>query len=290
MVPVKKLLFPTDFSANATHALRHAIQLAGFSEGEIVVQHVVSDYFEQHKHWATLFDVHELQKHMDGYVATEVAKALPTDADGIRVRQVISKGKPADEIAALAEREMVDVVVMGSARGVTTNKVMRLTSRPVLAVSTDTTSSDDSHVSKVERILVATDFSEHSKRVVQYAFELKRAFGATIYLMYVIEPRKAIEFGINQDHYFDATEKMREWAMNQLINLTPDEFVNGPRVVRIVENGSPSERIAEVAQQIRADLTVLGTHEHSVLHQHVLGTTADRLLATISNPVLTLKI
>ena len=31
---------------------------------------------------------------------------------------------------------------------------------------------------KIRRILVATDFSEHSKRVVQYAFDLKRIFNS----------------------------------------------------------------------------------------------------------------
>jgi Universal stress protein family len=35
-------------------------------------------------------------------------------------------------------------------------------------------------VALLTKILVATDFSEHSKRVVEYAFDLKRIFGATM--------------------------------------------------------------------------------------------------------------
>ena len=54
MVSFKKILFPTDFSANAHHALSHAVQLADFHQGELIVQHVVTDYFEKHTHWATL--------------------------------------------------------------------------------------------------------------------------------------------------------------------------------------------------------------------------------------------
>jgi nucleotide-binding universal stress UspA family protein len=227
---------------------------------------------------------------MDCYVEAEMAKALPKDVSGITIRPVISKGKPADEIAALAEKEMVDFVVMGSARGVVTGKVIRLTNRPVLAVSSKPGEHDDTKLGKVKRILVATDFSEHSKRVVQYAFDLKRVFGAAIYMMYVIETPKAIEFGIKQGHLANATEKMRAWATNQLINLTPDEFINDPSLVRIVEDGSASDRIAAVASEIGADLTILGTHEYSAVHKHLLGTTTDRLLSTIAAPILTVKL
>jgi nucleotide-binding universal stress UspA family protein len=291
MVTFKKILFPTDFSPNANHALRHAIQLADFHKGELIVLHVVSDYFEKHSHWATLFDIHELQKYMDGYVDAEMAKALsPGDAADITVRRVISKGKPAEEIAALAEKELVDCVVMGSAKGVTTGKVIRLTNRPVLAVSAAVGVSDELKPVKVERILVATDFSEHSKRVVQYAFDMKRTFAASIYMLYVIETPKAIEFGIRQGHFTDTIEKMKEWALNSLVNLTPDEFINDPTVVRIVEQGAPSDRIAEVAREIRADLTILGTHEYGSMHKYVLGTTTGKLLAKTAVPVLTLKL
>jgi len=73
---------------------------------------------------------------------------------------------------------------MSSAKGVITNKVIRMTTRPVLAVSAAQSNIDEVGLHK---ILVATDFPEHSKRVVEYAFDLKRIFVATIYMLYVIE-------------------------------------------------------------------------------------------------------
>jgi len=167
MVSLKKILFPTDFSANAHHALLHALQLADFHKGELIVQHVVPDYFEKHSHWATLFDIHGMQKYMDGYVDMEMARVLPAGTSDIITRRVICKGKPAEEIAALAEKELVDCVVMGSAKGATTGKVIRLTSRPVLAVSARDDLRGGEQLGKVRKILVATDFSVHSKKVVQ---------------------------------------------------------------------------------------------------------------------------
>ena len=290
MIAFKKILFPTDFSPNADKALAHAIRLADFDDGEVIVQHVVGNYFERHPHWSTLFDIHEVQKFMDGYVSAHMTQILPKDAGNVRIRKVISKGKPADEIAALAEREMADLVVMGSAKGVITNKVIRLTNRPVLAVSANQLSVEEVGLHKLTKILVATDFSEHSKRVVQYAFDLKRVFDATLYMVYVVETTHAIEWAIRQGHFAGGMDKMREWAGHQLLNLTPDEFIKDPRVIRLVESGSPGDTIAEVAFEIGADLTILGTHEYGTIHQHLLGTTTDKLLTKTTTPVLTVKL
>lgn len=290
MVAFKKILFPTDFSANADHALGHAIRLADFEGGEVIVQHVVSDYFEKHPHWATLFDIHEMQKYMQCYVDSQMKKVLTNDPGNVRVRTEVSKGKPAEEIAALAERELVDLVVMGSAKGVVTNKVIRLTNRPVMAVSATQPASEEVGLHKLTKILVATDFSLHSKRVVEYAFDLKRIFDATIYMLYVIETGHAIEWAIRQGHFVHALDKMREWAGHQLVNLTPDEFVNDPTVIRLVEEGHPGETIADVAYEVGADLTILGTHEYGTVHQHLIGSTTDKLLSKTSTPVLTVKL
>jgi nucleotide-binding universal stress UspA family protein len=290
MVAFKKILFPTDFSPNADHALAHAIRLANFDGGEVIVQHVVSNYFEKHPHWATLFDLHEMQKYMSGYVDAHMKNVLPKETGSVRIRTEVSKGKAAEEIAALAEREFVDLVVMGSAKGVITNKVIRMTNRPVLAVSATQPNPGEVGLHKVAKILVATDFSAHSKRVVEYAFDLKRIFDATIYMLYVIETTHAIEWAIRQSHFVHAWDKMREWAGNQLINLTPDEYINDPGVIRLVEQGSPGDTIADVAFEVGADLTILGTHEYGVVHKHLIGTTTDKLLSKTSTPILTVKL
>src|SRR5215475_6455795 len=290
MVAFKKILFPTDFSTNAHRALAHAIRLADFDGGEVIVQHVVSNYFEMYPHWATLFDVHEMQKYMETYVDSHMKNVLSADHGNVRIRTVISKGKPAEEIAALAEHELVDLVIMGSAKGVVTNKVIRLTNRPVMAVSAVQPDPNETGLGKLTKIVVATDFSEHSKRVIEYAFDLKRIFGATIYMLYVIETGHAVEWAIRQGHFVHALDKMREWASHQLLNMTPDEFVNDPTVIWLVEEGASGDTIADVAFEVGADLMILGTHEYGAVHQHLIGTTTDKLLSRTSTLILMVKL
>jgi nucleotide-binding universal stress UspA family protein len=288
MGPYQKVLFPTDYSRNSEHAFAHAVRLTEFQKGELIIQHVVNDYFERTPHWVTLFDVRQLHLHLDAFAEQEMTKTLASVGENIKVRSVISRGKTAEEIVALAEKEHVDLVVMGSAAGNITNAVIRATNRPVLAISSHMETSTLS--GSAGRILVATDFSEHSKKVVRYAFELKKAFDATIYLLYVIETTKAVEFALKQGHYTDATPRMEEWARNQLLNLVPDEFLDDPKVIRLVETGNASERIAAAAREIGVDLTVLGTHEYGTMHRHLLGTTTDKFLSSMESPLLAVKV
>src|ERR1051325_3251605 len=111
---LKTVLFPTDFSTNSTNALLHAMQLTRF-RGDLIVQHVVGNYFDRHRHWTTLFDVHELQKHLDFFIEEEMSRTLAQLGESISVRGVISKGNPAKEIAPLAKKDLVAPFVMGSA-------------------------------------------------------------------------------------------------------------------------------------------------------------------------------
>src|SRR5206468_12528688 len=91
-----KILFPTDFSKTANHALENALCLTGVRE--VIVQHVVRTYFEKHSHWSTLFDIHEMQKFMDIYIESEMAKVHSRGQGGVSYRSVISEGKPAQQI------------------------------------------------------------------------------------------------------------------------------------------------------------------------------------------------
>jgi nucleotide-binding universal stress UspA family protein len=280
-----KLLFPTDFSEAANHALENALCLTGVRE--VIVQHVVSSYFEKHPHWSTLFDIHEMQKYMDMYIETEMAK-VPIRAEGsIRYRTVISEGKPASQITEVAEKEKVDLIVMGPAHGVITGSVIRAANRPVLAIP-----HSDSllrPLQAISRILVTTDLSPYSKMVVDYAFRLRQFINCDLILLYVIELSSGIKFGVRQGYFSDAVSKARSWAILQLENLTPAQFVNDNSVHRLVEEGEVSAKITECADVYDVNLVIVGSHGYSPVEKYFLGTTTDKLLTKLSRPVLVVK-
>jgi nucleotide-binding universal stress UspA family protein len=287
MAAFAKILFPTDFSKGADHALENVMSLPGVRE--VIVQHVVSTYFEKHSHWTTLFDIHEMQKYMEMYIETEMAKIRPQRPnDTVSYRTVVSEGKPAHQIIELADKERVDVIVMGPAKGVVTGSVIRASSHPVFAIPQS--GNEMRPLQKPAKMLVTTDCSPQSKRVVDYAFELKRLFDCELFLLYAIELTSAIKFGIRQGYFTDATSKLRKWAENQLENLTPHQYVNDTSVHRLVEEGPASEKILECADAYDVDLLVMGAHGYGPVQKHFVGTTTDKVLAKVSAPLLTVKI
>jgi nucleotide-binding universal stress UspA family protein len=286
MTGFSKILFPTDFSESANHALENALCLTGVRD--VIVQHVVSTYFEKHPHWATLFDIHEMQKFMDMYIETEMSKVASQAQGGISYRTVISEGKPAQQIVELAEKEKVDLIIMGPSRGVITGQVIRASSRPVLAIPES--DSQLRPLQKISRILVTTDCSPYSKTVVDYAFKVKQLIDCELFLLYVIELSAAIKFGLHQGYFVDAVSKMRTWAKNQLVNLTPYPFVKDNSVHWLVEEGPVSDKIAQCADAYDVNLVILGAHGYGPVEKHFVGTTTNKVMTKVSQPMLTVKI
>jgi nucleotide-binding universal stress UspA family protein len=289
MKKITKILFPTDFSETANHALRHALGLVEQQNAELIVQHVVDDYFGPHTHWASLFDVHELQKELDFHIETEMQKEVPRST-GMKLRPIISKGKPELEIVKLAEKEKPDLIVMGPAKSAVTNRVMGQAKQPVLAVPLR---SGPMRPDGVHRILVTTDFSDGSKRVLEYAFDLKDQTGSELYLLYVIETGAAMYFGVQQGTFLegrkDTIAKMSEWAQNMLLNVTPQKYVKDSSVHRLVRVGAAADVISTVAKEFDVDVVVVGTREHGAAHQYLIGSTADKILRKVDAPVLTVR-
>jgi nucleotide-binding universal stress UspA family protein len=290
MKKIQKILFPTDFSETANHALGHALLLAEQHDAEVIVQHVVDDYFGPHTHWASLFDVHELQKDLDRHIETEMQKVIPKSSTGLKLRPVISKGKPDLEIVKLADKENPDLIVMGPAASAVTNRVIGHAKQPVFAVPLK---SSQTQPSAIRRILVTTDFSEGSKRVLEYAFDLKDLVGGELYLLHAIETSAAMYFGIQQGTFLDGRKdtiaKMEEWAKNWLLNVTPQKYVKDSSVHHVVRVGKVADVISTVVKDFNADIVIVGTREHGATHQYLIGSTADKILRRIDTPLLTVR-
>jgi nucleotide-binding universal stress UspA family protein len=225
---------------------------------------------------------------MDMYIETEMAKVPSQAQGGISYQSVISEGKPAQQIVELGDKEKVDLIVMGPARGVITGQVIRASSRPVLSIPES--DSQLRPLQKISKILVTTDCSPYSKAVVDYAFQLKQLIECELFLLYVIELSAGIKFGLRQGYFVDAVSKMRTWAKNQLENLTPFQFVKDNSVHWLVEEGPVSDKIAECADAYDVNLVILGAHGYGPVEKHFVGTITNKVLTKVSRPILTVKI
>jgi len=133
-------------------------------------------------------------------------------------------------------------------------------------------------------ILFATDFSGASKMAFGVASALARDYKARMIVVHVIEP---IRMGFSEFAAYVGPEEDKGQAMTQLQAIKPPS----PMVTleyRLLE-GEPATVIVETAQEIEADLIVMGTHGRSGLTRLVMGSVAEDVLRRAPCPVLTLR-
>jgi len=142
---------------------------------------------------------------------------------------------------------------------------------------------------RLRTIVAAVDFSECSDRALEAAIDLARSFGATLHVVhafdlpvpmfnpyavsvpvaYVTEAREAASRKLEQ-----AVEKVRAEGIEVHGHL--GEIPAAPAIVR-------------VADDLSADLIVIGTRGHTGIKHALLGSVAERTVRTAPCSVLTVK-
>lgn len=134
-------------------------------------------------------------------------------------------------------------------------------------------------MSRLNKILVPTDFSEHSEHAVDYACSLAMATSdpkTQIHLIHVIGDSR----GNNGQ-----TDKIRA-RLEKLGGLVDAESELEFETVREVIPGEPSQVITNYASEKDVDMIVMGTHGRTGLSHFALGSVAERVVRTAVCPVL----
>jgi nucleotide-binding universal stress UspA family protein len=136
----------------------------------------------------------------------------------------------------------------------------------------------------IRTILHPTDFSQRSQCALALACALARDYGARLIALHVAEvPTLAYGEGVVPPH----PEELRATAQEELDQLVvPYETV---RAERRLEEGDAVTEVLRVAQEVSADLIVLGTHGRSGLARLLMGSVAEQIVRKAACPVLTVK-
>src|SRR4030095_14338283 len=81
----------------------------------------------------------------------------------------------------------------------------------------------------------------------------------------------------------------RRWSGQQLRRLTNQAKKAGVRAVGLLLEGDPAPQITRATRSKRADLLVVGTHGRTGLTKFLVGSVANRVVATASCPVVTVR-
>ena len=143
---------------------------------------------------------------------------------------------------------------------------------------------------RVRRIVCAVDFSEFSDYALTYATEFANVFGAELHLIHVLElpfmPTYAMAGLPELSVPTDQLEEQARQHMDELTKKTQAEHANVTGVVRI---GSAFLEIIRYAQELSADLVVVGTHGRTGLTHMIIGSVAEKVVRKAPCPVLSVK-
>jgi nucleotide-binding universal stress UspA family protein len=137
----------------------------------------------------------------------------------------------------------------------------------------------------IKRILLATDFSGCAEQALEYAAFLGNACHAPVEILYVVEvlpdmsPNDA-----TAESYFDLCRKQAEKPLDELVERLTSMGVTARWRLRL---GIPSRQINLAAEELDADLVILGACGRTDLIDVLLGSTAQRVVQGAPCPVLT---
>ena len=141
---------------------------------------------------------------------------------------------------------------------------------------------------QLNRILLPTDFSDHSLQAGHYAVELAKRFEAQIHLLHVIEspmlampsPGAPLPESVLSDLEGNAKKQLQNWLATELKPI---------RVTRQTLYGTPFVEIVRYSKDQQIDLIVLGTHGLSGLTHALIGSVAEKVVRKAPCPVLTVR-
>ncbi len=140
---------------------------------------------------------------------------------------------------------------------------------------------------KLKRILVPVDFSDCSKKALQYAIPFAKQFGAEIVLLYVVQPYRPVPEMTNVDWDLIAAN-MREGGESELAKLRIS-ITDDVKVRTELRVGRPDLQIVNAADELDADLILLSTHGRTGLGRVFLGSVAEHVTRYAHCPVLTVR-
>lgn len=297
MLNVRKVLYPTDFSACARSALDDAIFWAQEFGAELHMLHALvlhqADPANPDKQFPGQRELMQSLHEVAGSQLAHLA-GLPMST-GVRIVEETQPGYSAAEVVLDHALEIgADLIVMGThgRRAVTrfllgsvADRVVRHSRCPVLTIRSG---EERESLRAVRRILVPVDFSDHSREALETGRELASKFAADLLVMHVVELYTLPSF-YGPSMIATDTDALRERALAELEDLLQNG--RGPDVpteVRVVY-GRPSEKIVETAKDERAGLIVIPSLGLTGLNHVLLGSTAEQVLRRAPCPVLTLK-
>jgi nucleotide-binding universal stress UspA family protein len=147
-------------------------------------------------------------------------------------------------------------------------------------------------MSNFQTIIVPYDFSEHARAALDTAVDLARRLESDLHLLHVVQLVAYTYPGLQGLALAPQPDlaQVRDGATASLREIAAGiEGAPGKVQAHVVEGATIVEMIRQAAEDLGADLIVMGTHGRTGIAQVFLGSVAERTLRIAPCPVLTVQ-
>lgn len=276
---MKRILVPTDFSEEAEHALKLAVQLAKKNDGEIFLMNMLDLPFRATTA-VTDSKGGELPEAMFfmRLAHQRFSKLLEEDfLKGVKVTDTVEFRSAFDGIIDGVKKHNIDLIVMGSSGasgvkeifiGSNTEKVVRNSEIPVLVIK------DEIPDFEVKDFVFATDFMPHGKDAFLRALRFTESYGAHMHLVYINTPSK-----------FRTTKEVEARYAEFLKGVTYKNITTDIYNDQSIEKG-----IMNYTDKMHAQLMGIATTGRKGLAHLLNGSISEDLVNHSAKPVITFKV
>ncbi|WP_438015964.1 universal stress protein [Sorangium sp. So ce315] len=143
----------------------------------------------------------------------------------------------------------------------------------------------------MKTLLLAHDFDETSELALDTAIELARKLSAKIVVAHVYSmPVYTFPEGSSLIPSAEDAARLAEAAQRSLDQvLERRRSTQGVVISGVLRAGVPDEEICRLADEIGADMIVIGTHARGAVARALIGSVAQRVVRAAKVPVLTVR-
>ncbi len=150
-------------------------------------------------------------------------------------------------------------------------------------------------IHEIKKVVTPVDFSDNSKLIAESAGYLAGKFNASMYLVFIVQNFEDYSgFFVPQMTLPTLEGELAESAEVKMASFCGEmvEYCKNAGVKELnykVFMGDVGEKIVEYANEIEADLIVMGTHGYKGLEKIMFGSVADKVVRAANCPVMTIN-
>jgi len=236
---------------------------------------------------------HELYRSLELDMREEgkrlLQRAVTLLSDGVGpVESRLELGSPAEVIVSTAQRERIDLIIMG-ARGLTPTKefVFGSVSHGVVTHAPGAVLTVPAPMPALRNILIAVAGLQDAGTVIRFFMHKPFNQPVNVHVLTVLP------LPLGQVKYTAAFEPMRDTALKSAQRFAEDIAGRLSTLqccaIPITKIGPPAATILQYAEELQADLIVVGSHTQQPIARFLLGSVSHKILHTSHRPVLTLR-